>query len=115
MTAEGVRRRLWKRLRPARPWDRPVAGGQAAMSIGERDRQQHSVPSDDGKPTYQCERIELNALTAPAFIAYVEERLTAECSETANKVVPPATVLEPQARERYHRNFDSEVTATVIT
>lgn len=54
-----------------------------------------------GRNQWRCRRVELNAFTGPALIAYIEEKL-AEHRVTA-KLVPPATALAAAAREELAR------------
>jgi hypothetical protein len=64
-----------------------------------------------GTPQYTCERIELNAMTAPAFVAYVEEQLVAHGADT--KVTPPSNLLDAVAADHYARAVDTEVEAVL--
>jgi hypothetical protein len=54
-----------------------------------------------GWHSWICRRVELNAFTAPALVAYVEAKL--EAAGATGKIVPPADVLEGQAREQHRR------------
>jgi hypothetical protein len=47
---------------------------------------------DSGKPRWDCTRVELNALTAPQLVAFVEEGLAANGADT--KIQPPADVVK---------------------
>jgi hypothetical protein len=64
----------------------------------EGRRQSRSIYED--KPTWICERVELNAFTAPALIAYIEGRL--QDTGVRGKVIPPEAVLQTEARSIYH-------------
>ncbi len=52
-----------------------------------------------GRAAWICERVELNAFTAPALVAYIEERLAAEGA--TDKVLPPENVLADEAERGY--------------
>jgi len=45
-----------------------------------------------GRSTFACKRVELNALTGPDLIAYIEQGLAAKDAD--DKVIPPPDVLE---------------------
>ncbi|MBC7106373.1 MAG: ATP-binding protein, partial [Firmicutes bacterium] len=53
-----------------------------------------------GKKSWVCRRIELNAMSAPQLISYIEAKL-AEHGATA-KVLPPGNVVQVHAEEFYH-------------
>jgi hypothetical protein len=55
--------------------------------------------SPAGRNSWICQRVELNAFTAPDLVAYVEAGL--EAAGATGKVVPPAEVLAEQASERH--------------
>lgn len=52
-----------------------------------------------GRSAWVCERVELNAFTAPALVAYLEERLAA--AGATDKVLPPDNVLADEAERDY--------------
>jgi hypothetical protein len=64
-----------------------------------------------GQRTWICQRIELNALTAPALVAYIEEQL--QRAGVRGKVVPPDDVLLRLARELYRQEMDAWVDRTI--
>src|SRR5512132_3418626 len=55
--------------------------------------------SPAGWKSWICQRVELNAFTAPDLVAYVEAGLDA--AGATGKIVPPAEVLAEQAAERH--------------
>jgi hypothetical protein len=64
-----------------------------------------------GTPQYACQRIELNALTAPQFVAYIEEQLTAHGAD--QKVIPPSEELDAEAARHYARQLSRHVEAVL--
>jgi hypothetical protein len=64
-----------------------------------------------GQAQYICERIELNAMTAPAFVAYVAEQLVAHGADA--KVIPPSDMLDGVAGGVYDGAVDRRVEALV--
>lgn len=64
------------------------------------------------KAQFVCERIELNALTAPQLIAYIEAGLTAH-GATA-KVIPPTEILSGEARAQLREAMAAAVTDAVL-
>ncbi|MDP9358215.1 MAG: ATP-binding protein, partial [Chloroflexota bacterium] len=58
----------------------------------------HKTVNGKRKPFYRGTRVELNALSAPDLIRYIEAGL--EQNGATAKVVPPAEVLTAEARER---------------
>jgi hypothetical protein len=70
-------------------------------------------------PRWECTRVELNALTAPALVAYIEEGL--EAHDAAGKVIPPGDVITRHAREhlagslrtRAEAELENRITAIV--
>jgi hypothetical protein len=63
------------------------------------------------KRSWVCERIELNAFTAPELIAYVERQL--QQAEVRGKVIPIDEVITNQARLVYEQEVDSLVNQVV--
>jgi DNA topoisomerase VI subunit B len=59
------------------------------------------------KTTWIAERVELNALTAPALVTYIEQRLAAV--GVRGKIVPPEDHLQATARDLYRQAVASEV------
>jgi Histidine kinase-, DNA gyrase B-, and HSP90-like ATPase len=57
------------------------------------------TPAWAQKRQWECTRVELNALTAPELIAYIEAGL--ERHGASGKLIPPADVLETTAREAH--------------
>jgi hypothetical protein len=64
-----------------------------------------------GEKSWLCRRIELNALTAPALVAYIEQKLWR--AGVRGKVTPPDDVLPRLARERYRQQMDAWVDRTM--
>jgi hypothetical protein len=58
-----------------------------------------------GAKSWICRRIELNALTAPALVAYIEEKLRR--AGVRGKVIPPDDLLLRLARELYRQEMDA--------
>ena len=64
-----------------------------------------------GQPKqWRCQRVELNAFTSPGLIAYIEDSLRAHGA--AGKVIPPAGVIETQARDT-HRELLTDLVEQV--
>jgi hypothetical protein len=59
------------------------------------------------KRTWACERVELNAFTAPDLVDYVKRQL--ERAGVRGKVVPPAEVVRQEARSVYEHELDTLV------
>jgi DNA topoisomerase VI subunit B len=74
-------------------------GKAVASTLTERERQafvgRPTVRNAKGKMQYACERIELNAMTSPQLIAYIEEGL--DQHGATEKVIPPADVVAQHA------------------
>jgi hypothetical protein len=64
-----------------------------------------------GHKSWICRRIELNALTAPALVAYIEEKL--QRAGVRGKVIPPDDVLPRLTREAYRQRMDVWVDHTI--
>jgi hypothetical protein len=64
-----------------------------------------------GSKSWICRRIELNALTAPALVAYIEEKL--QRAGVRGKVIPPDDALPRLAREAYQHRMGVWVDHTV--
>lgn len=58
----------------------------------------------------QTKRIELNAMTTPQFLAWLDEKF----APYAGKIVPPAEVLTTQLRADVRHHLEREITARVI-
>ncbi len=63
----------------------------------------------DGWKSWICRRVELNAFTAPDLVAYVEAKL--EAADATGKIVPPADVLDEQARTEHRTAVEGFVEA----
>src|SRR5262249_11203427 len=74
----------------------------------EGRRQSHGSSE---KASWICARVELNALTAPALIAYIERRL--QETGVRGKIVPPEGPLTDTARELYRAGVAALVQDTV--
>jgi hypothetical protein len=61
--------------------------------------------------SWVCQRIELNAFTAPDLIAYVKRQL--EAAGVRGKVIPPEDVVTNQARQVYEQEMDTLVDRVV--
>ena len=61
--------------------------------------------------SWKCERIELNAFTAPELIAYVERQL--EAAGVRGKVIPPTDVVTQHARLVYEQEMGTLVDRVV--
>jgi hypothetical protein len=64
-----------------------------------------------GRRAWICRRVELNALSAPALVAYIEEKLLR--SGVRGKVIPPDDVLPRLAREAYRQQMTAWVGRTL--
>jgi hypothetical protein len=64
-----------------------------------------------GHRSWICRRIELNALTAPALVAYIEATL--QRAGVRGKVIPPDDVLPRLTREAYRHRMDVWVDHTM--
>jgi hypothetical protein len=64
-----------------------------------------------GQRAWICQRIELNALTAPALVAYIEAQL--QRAGVRGKVIPPDDVLLRLARELYRQEMGAWVDRTM--
>ncbi len=56
-----------------------------------------------GAKSWICKRVELNALTAPALVAYIEEKL--QRAGVRGKVIPPDDALPQLAQEAYRQRI----------
>jgi hypothetical protein len=56
-----------------------------------------------GKRAWLCQRVELNAFSAPALVDYIEQQL--QQSDVRGKVIPPDAELPRLAREAYRQQF----------
>jgi DNA topoisomerase VI subunit B len=64
-----------------------------------------------GTKSWICRRIELNALTAPALVAYIEEHLAQ--AGVRGKVIPPHDTLAQLAQEAYRQQITRWTTSTI--
>ena len=90
----------WTR-RKALPQELMLTGTERAYFEGRRA----------GNKSWICRRIELNALTAPALVAYIEEKL--QRAGVRGKVIPPDDVLPRLTREAYRHRMDVWVDHTI--
>lgn len=60
-----------------------------------------------GKDTYRCWRVELDAMTAPQTIEYIERKMRA--SGARGKVIPPDDYLLSAAEDAYKTQIDARV------
>jgi hypothetical protein len=60
-----------------------------------------------GRKSWICQRVELNAFTAPALVHYIEAKLQA--AGALGKVIPPEDDLVPQARGIFRDQVDDRV------
>ena len=60
-----------------------------------------------GRKSWICQRVELNAFTAPALVHYIEAKL--EAAGALGKVIPPEDDLVPQARDIFRDEVDALV------
>ena len=71
-----------------------------AAALTERERRAFGgrpIVDDDGKTSWICQRVELNAMTTPQLIAYIEHGL-AESGATG-KVIPPQETLQQETKQ----------------
>jgi hypothetical protein len=64
-----------------------------------------------GDKSWICRRIELNALAAPALVAYIEQKL--QRAGVRGKVIPPEDVLPRLTRQAYRDQMDVWVDHTL--
>lgn len=60
-----------------------------------------------GRKSWICQRVELNAFTAPALVHYIEVKL--QVAGALGKVIPPEDDLLPQARDIFQDQVDDLV------
>lgn len=60
-----------------------------------------------GRKSWVCQRVELNAFTAPALVQYIEAKLQA--AGALGKVIPPEDDLVPQARDIFRDEVEDLV------
>jgi hypothetical protein len=70
----------------------------------EGRRQSHGYRE---KASWICERVELNAFSAPQLVAYIEDRLRE--TGVRGKIVPPGPYLTDAARELYRAGVATRV------
>jgi hypothetical protein len=58
-----------------------------------------------GKPQWECERVELNAFSPPALVAFLERKLAEAHAD--DKVIPPAKYLETHSREAFGEKIET--------
>jgi hypothetical protein len=64
-----------------------------------------------GKRSWKCQRLELNAFTAPELIDYVKRQL--QQADVRGKVIPPDEVIGQRARLVYEQKLDALVDRVV--
>ena len=64
-------------------------------------------PPWDRHRSWICQRVELNAFTAPELVAYIERRL--QETGVRGKIIPPETVLTATARECWREQVAARV------
>jgi hypothetical protein len=62
-------------------------------------------------PVWICERVELNAFSAPGLVAYIEDRLAA--TGVRGKIIPPDTHLTETATKFYRQELGDQIQAYV--
>jgi hypothetical protein len=65
------------------------------------------------KKSWICQRVELNALSAPQLVAYIERRL--QETGVRGRLIPPDTYLTSTAREHYRGQVATMVQCTIET
>src|SRR5262249_22814703 len=83
---------------------------EAEQRAFEGRRQQHG---DSARASWICQRVELNAFTAPQLVDYIEERL--QETGVRGKIIPPETVLTDTAREFWREQVAARVQRAIET
>ena len=84
---------------------------QKELVLSDAARQAFAGEKQRGKNEWIGQRVELNALSAPQLVTYIERRL-AECG-ARGKVIPPDTVLTATRRGTYNTQIDLKVRGVV--
>jgi hypothetical protein len=99
------------------PWE-AVAAGLQIEDVDKGDKRKpvadYVLEREDGKyweEWLQTHRIELNAMTTPQFIAWLDRKM-AEHGE--GKLVPPTDVLQDELEERLEENLRDAITERIL-
>jgi len=84
---------------------------QKGLVLSAEARQAFEGDKQRGKDEWIGQRVELNALSAPQFVTYIERRLQ-ECG-ARRKVIPPDPVLTRTRREVYNTQIAAKVRGVV--
>jgi len=97
------------------PWE-AVEMGLEVEAVEEKDRRKpvaEYVADHDGdwKTWLQTHRIELNAMTTPQLIEWLDQKMEAF---GAGKLIPPAEVLEEDLAQRAKKKVRAEITERIL-
>ena len=84
---------------------------QKGLVLSAEARRAFEGDKQRGKDEWIGQRVELNALSAPELVAYIERRLQ-ECG-ARGKVIPPDTVLTRTRRDVYNAQIAAKVRGVV--
>jgi hypothetical protein len=84
---------------------------EVEANLTEREREcfvgEYVGRDGNGKPTYRCWRVELDAMTAPQTVEYIERKLLQ--LEARGKVIPPDDYLADSVEETYREEVNARV------
>ena len=86
---------------------------QKDLVLSDEARRAFEGEKQRGKDEWIGQRVELNALSAPQLVAYIEQRL--EACGARGKVIPPDTVLTATRREAYQTQIAAKVRGVIDT
>lgn len=95
---------------PTEPFDRKKAL-PATLELTEAERAYFTGRKVGPHSWIDCRRVELNAFTAPALIAYIERKL--QEAGVRGKVIPPDDVLKALAQDAWREAIRARVDAAV--
>jgi len=89
-----------------------LAMGLSVEAFASRNRETPVADgvSDQWRKWYQTQRVELNAMTSPQFIAWLDAKLAGY----PGKVVPPDATIETHARETLRERIRDQITEEVL-
>jgi hypothetical protein len=67
-------------------------------------------PESDWEEWLQTHRVELNAMTTPDFIAWLDRKMAAH----SGKLIPPSDVLEAELDQRIEKKIRASVTERIL-
>ena len=75
-----------------------------------REREDLAPDGDTWEDWLQTHRIELNAMTTPDFIEWLDEKM----ADYSGKLIPPAEVLEKELAERIEKKVRATITERIL-